>query len=150
MLGKSEIKNKIRSLLEKVVKDINLSINGWCLRQQDILGVKEIEIEDNYIIVRLEGALDASTIPIVKKQQKKHKNQFDKHIIIDFYDVEHIDCAILAMLVNLFMELKSNSRKLVIVNATEQLMGYTKILRLQSVINIFPDEKTAVASLSCT
>ena len=152
MLDRKEIREdltgQIVRLFEKGVDYINSTINRGDVKENNFLCMKKVEIEDNYIIVRLQGVFDSSTIPRVREQHKDYENQLDKHIIADFNDVEHIDCSTLATLVSLFLALKTHNKKLVIINATEELVAYTDILRLKPVISILASEEDAIAQLA--
>lgn len=140
MLHRRKIGEKLRDLIEKNISYLNPGAKERY--------IEEVKVEDTYVVVRLRGAIDATTIPIVRERHNGHVAQLDKHIIVDFKNVEHMDCSTIASLMNLFAELKSHNKKLVIINATDQLIGYTEILRLKPAICIFSKEKEAITYLN--
>jgi len=79
------IRGKVEEILEVGLIRLNVAIRGGHIRESDLICIKEIKEMDEYIIVRLKGALDASTIPGAREQKKSQGERFDKHIIIDFY-----------------------------------------------------------------
>ena len=140
MLHRRKMGEKLWDLIEKNISDFNPGAKERY--------IEEVKVEDTYVVVRLRGAIDATTIPIVQERHNDHVARLDKHIIIDFKNVEHVDCSTIASLINLFAELKAHNKKLVIINETDQLIGYTEILRLKPAICIFSKEEEAIAYLS--
>lgn len=140
------IQDAIKESIQKNIGNARLPVDE--LRKKDLFCIKELEIEGDYVIVKLQGAVDSSTIPFAQKQSRNYKDQLDKHIIVDFKDAGRIDCSTLAILVELFTELKSNHKKLIIINATKELIGYTDILHLRPFISILKNKKQALAYLS--
>jgi len=114
--------------------------------------IKKIQETDTLVIIRLKGFIDSYTIPILvkfgKKDSSKTERYLNKHILLDFKDVTHIDSATLASLIQLLNELKARHRKLGIVNATLLLKNYLRITRLESLIRIYKSEKAALEDLT--
>ncbi|MDP8264023.1 MAG: STAS domain-containing protein [Candidatus Aceula lacicola] len=106
--------------------------------------IKEIVIKDDYIIFRMIGSVDMLTIPAFPDPPRNNKKMINKHIIIDFCDVDNIDSATLASLVAILFELKEAKRKLAIINATSLLRRYIDILQLGSIVKIYRNEKAAI------
>jgi len=110
--------------------------------------VKELKETDELIMVRLKGVIDTYTLPIIKAEHDSEiKENLDKHILLDFKDVTHVDSATLASLIQLLNELKMHNKKLGITNATFLLKNYLGITRLESMVHIYETEKAALKDL---
>jgi anti-anti-sigma factor len=138
MPDKESMRHKIKEMIECAAKGI----------KESRVYVKEIVMEEEYVIVKLQGAFDAETIPIIKERYTRESYRFDKHVVLDFEDVKRIDSATLAVLVNLFAELKAHDQKLIIINAMKELVSYISILRLESVITILSSEEEALIEIA--
>ena len=146
--AKKEIKRAIKKTtghVEKVgIKDVLKNKSGKVFNC-----VREIKETDSLVIVRLKGSIDAYAIPKIEtKYGSEIEKNLDKHILLDFKEVSHIDSATLASLVLLLNELKVHHRKFGVVNPTPLLMNYININKLESKVRIYKNEKTALRNLS--
>ena len=142
------MRNRIREFLESGIKKLNEAINCGHIKDSDNIYIKAMEENDDYVTIRLKGELDASNISNANDQNRNNRERFDKHVILDFESVKRIDCATVAVLVNLFTELKAHDKKLVIINATKELVSYTAILRLEPIITIVFNEEEALEKIA--
>lgn len=135
--AKKEIKRTIKKVVGNVkkvsAKDVFKNKKGKVFSC-----VREIKETNSLVIVRLKGSIDAYTIPKIEtKHGSEIEKNLDKHILLDFKEVSHIDSATLASLVLLLNELKVHHRKLGIVNPTPLLMNYININKLKSKVRIY-------------
>jgi len=115
-------------------------------QQRKLPFIKEIILDDNTALVKLKGAVDSSTIPLMKKDRRKNFTG-QRHIILDFKEVEHIDSSTLGQLVMVFLELKANNKRLAVINVTAPLQNYIDLLKLNSIVKTYTSKKAALAAL---
>ena len=112
--------------------------------------IESIEDFGKFWIIRFQGVLDKTTIPVNKEwsdRYLKEHQMFDKSIIVDLNKVEHVDSAALAMCVLRLTQFKQSGQKLVIINAPEEFKRLAEIERVSEHIMYYASEKEAVASL---
>ncbi len=106
--------------------------------------IKELVLEDDYVIFRLQGDIDVSIIPNFPEGTQHDKNISKKHFIIDFKDVAHVDSSTIASLVRIFSQLKVVKKKLVVINVTAFLKNYIEIFKVALVVKICKSEEQAL------
>jgi len=121
-------------------------------RENDELPPQIRSIEDfgKFWVVRFQGRLDKTTVPVNKAWSDKYlkeKKVFDKSIIVDLRDVEHVDSAALAMCVLRLTQFKKFGQKLLIINAPEEFKRLAEIERVAKDIQYYNSEKKAIAAL---
>jgi len=110
--------------------------------------VREIKEFDDLIIVRLQGAIDTYSIPLMTAEFEDHSYRPpNKNILLDFKKVTHVDSATLASLIRLLNELKHEEKRLGIIHATRRLKNYFKISRLEFMFKIYESESAALQEL---
>ena len=125
------------------VRDIFKNKNGKIFNY--IEEIKEIDI---LVIIKLKGSIDFHALPIIKANfENKIEKYLDKHILLDFKEVTHVDSTTLAALIQLLNELKKRNRKLGIVNITSILREYLKIANLESVVQVYKSQTEALDDL---
>ena len=146
---------KTKKRINQIIKDVRKHIKVFSIEDifknqngKTLAYIKEIKEIDNLAIVRLKGSIDSRTIPIIRANLGSDVERYlDKHILLDFEGVTHIDSATLASLIQLLSDLKARNRKLGIINMTLLLKNYLSIARLKSVVCVYRDEKSAVKDL---
>jgi len=99
-------------------------------------------------IVRFQGVIDSSTIPIISKNIKSEmKIYLDRNILLDFREATHIDSSTLAYMISLLSQLKKRDRKLGLINTSSEMDTYLDIERVRSLVHVFKNEKEALKSL---
>ena len=106
--------------------------------------IKEIKEIDDVVLVRLKGNIDAYTIPMISSDRTKPPN---RHFLLDFNDVVHIDSTTLASILILFSLLKMKGRKLGVINPTPLMKNYLKVNKLTKLVKIYNNERKAVNDL---
>ena len=113
--------------------------------------IKKIQETDDLVIIRLKGAIGFYAVPILtdfgKLNSGRTERYLNKHILLDFKEVIHIDSATLASLIQLLNELKIREKKLGIINATLFLKNYLNIAKLESIVKVYRSEKVALKEI---
>ena len=149
---------KINEEIERIIKDDGERLKSSKIEdifknknRKAFIYIKKIQETDDLVIIRLKGDIDSSSIPVLagfgKKNSGRTERYLNKHILLDFKEVTHIDSSTLASLVQLLHELKTRSRKLGVINMTLRLKNYLSIARLESVVCVYKNEKSAVRGL---
>lgn len=110
--------------------------------------IKVVEVEGETAIIRLQGEINAYTIPIIRKNCCCTKKKFDMNILFDYEEVTQIDSATLASLVLSFKELGDKNRKMAIVNMPDTLKKFIDLTRLDGLIETYEDEDAALNFLN--
>jgi len=146
---------KVKEKMEQIIGDFREHIESFHIKDffknkngESFNYIKEVKEADEYVIIRLKGTVDAHTISKVKTERRREiKKILDKHILLDFREVTHMDSAALASLLMLLSDLKKHNRKLGIVNITSLLKNYLNIHKLESAVQIYKDENAALREL---
>ncbi|MCK5450984.1 MAG: STAS domain-containing protein [Candidatus Omnitrophica bacterium] len=146
---------KTKKRMGRIIKDVRKHIKVFSIedifKNQDgtiLAYIKEIKEIDDLAIVRLKGAIDSRTIPIIRANLGSDVEKYlDKHILLDLKEVTRIDSATLASLIQLLGDLKVHNKKLGIINMTHFLKNYLSIAKLESVVCVYKDEKSAIKDL---
>ncbi len=110
--------------------------------------IKEIVRAKKLTIVRLQGAIDSSTITRLDLNISKDKKNFlDRHILLDFKDVVYVDSATLAYIIFLLDKLQKRHRKLGIINTIPLLKSRFEIEKLEKVVRVYKNEDEALRDL---
>ena len=111
--------------------------------------VQEIRDDGSIITIRFTGAIDASTIPLIERNfLDKEKEYLEKHLLLDFKDVTHVDSATIAALVLLLVDRKKTHAKIALVNLPEMLKSYLKIEHIDASVPVYESEAEARAALT--
>ena len=110
--------------------------------------IKETKRLNQTTIVRFQGVIDSSTIPIISKNIKSEmKIHLDRNILLDFRAATHIDSSTLAYMISLLNQLKEKDRKLGLINTSSDMDNYLDIEKVRSLVHVFKNEKEALKSL---
>ena len=110
--------------------------------------IKETKRLNQTTIVRFQGVIDSSTIPIISKNIKSEmKIHLDRNILLDFKKAVHIDSSTLAYMISLLNQLKKRDRKLGLINISSEMDNYLDIEKVRSSVHVFKNEKEALKSL---
>jgi len=113
--------------------------------------IKETKRLSQTTIVRFQGVIDSSTIPVISKNIKSEmKLYLDRNILLDFSNATHIDSSTLAYMISLLNQLKKRDRKLGLINTSSEMDNYLDIERVRSIVHVFKNEKEALKSLMRT
>jgi anti-anti-sigma factor len=113
--------------------------------------IKETKRLSQTTIVRFQGVIDSSTIPIISKNIKSEmKVYIDRNILLDFSEATHFDSSTLAYMISLLSQMKKRDRKLGLINTSSEMDNYLDIERVRSLVYVYKNEKEALKSLKRT
>ncbi|MFH1665597.1 MAG: STAS domain-containing protein [Candidatus Omnitrophota bacterium] len=105
-----------------------------------------LEEKDGLSILRMNGDIDISTSPQLKKSFDKMLSGRDRKVVINLKDVHYVDSSGLATLVEIFKNLRVSGGKLKLTNLSAKVKGLFEITKLDKLFDILPEEKDAVDS----
>ena len=103
-------------------------------------------IEDEYILLRVESILLIENITPLKTLLKKYVDE-NKHVLLDISGITFIDSTSLAILVKFKIELDAINKHLALINVTNDIMRLFKTTKLDKHIYIFDDVPAAMSGL---
>ena len=111
--------------------------------------IKEFKRLSQATIVRFQGVIDSSTVPIIDiKITDEMREYIDRNIILDFREVTHIDSSTLAYMVSLISQLKKQDKRLGLINTQDTtLESYLEIEGAGLNIHIYKNQKEALKDL---
>ncbi len=111
--------------------------------------INEIVESGEFIIIRLKGNIDSSTIPIFDEDLDDIIEKYlDKHVILNFEQVERVDTSTLATLIGLLDKLQKTERKLILVKINQtELDERIEISRVGTLFTVYETEGEALNHL---
>lgn len=104
---------------------------------------------DNAFIIRFKGNVDAQTIPCIRFNLEKTEDEYvSKNIIADFKNVERVDTATFAVILEFLGQLKANDNHLFLINVNTHFCNHLKLLNLANKIRVFNSEEEALKELA--
>lgn len=109
----------------------------------------DITIEDQgpIKIVRVEGRLDATTVPVLEKKLSQLIEAGHKKILVDFGRIDYLSSAGMRLLLSVTKKIKSKEGKIVMCAMNDDVMEIIKMAGFERILNIYPTEKEAIAAL---
>jgi anti-anti-sigma factor len=104
----------------------------------------DLEEIDQNMILRLDGRLDAATIPIL---ERKISSLFDEKrylIYLDFLRVDYLSSAGMRLLLSESKKLKTKKGALVLFSIGEEVMEIIKMAGFEKILLIFETEQDAL------
>jgi anti-anti-sigma factor len=120
-------------------------------RDESMPFLKEIENLKNLRIIRLQGAVDMTTLPHIEKIKAKAKEQrglMGKNILLDLKDVTHVDSATIAALLVALSEIKKEKHTLALVNIPPALKNIIDIGEYRKLVPVYANEARARSALN--
>ena len=112
--------------------------------------VKSIEIHQGVTIVRLFGSISFNNLMSVREEfMSKIKNLPTKKILFDLKHVTDADTAGLAMIINLFKQMKDSGSggRIGLINLSQKMRDLLEISKLNKVFKEYLSERHAITSL---
>jgi len=106
----------------------------------------KIEDKDGVKVYYVEGEINMSTAPQLKKDFEKFINVKTRKFIINFTSVAYIDSSGLATLVEIFKKLRGYSGALKLTNLSPKIKSLFEITKLERLFDILEDEEEAIKS----
>lgn len=106
----------------------------------------EINLEEmgRNIILRLEGRLDAATIPILERKINRLIDEHRHHLLLDFTQVDYLSSAGMRLLLTASKKLKAAKGDLVLFSVGEDVMEIIKLAGFEKILFIFETEQEAL------
>jgi anti-sigma B factor antagonist len=99
-------------------------------------------------ILEIEGKIIGEAVMALKSEIKKQVNKSEGRLILDLSDVPLMDSSALGMIVATLQELKRENGKLVLLNPQKSVSNVLSITRLDSIFEVYRDEKKAIESFN--
>lgn len=100
----------------------------------------------NIPVLRIEGKIIGDAVSSLKREMNDQINNSDGRIVLDLSNVPLMDSSALGMIVATLQELKKEKGKLVLLNPQSAVTNVLSITRLDSIIEIYRDDKKAIDS----
>ncbi len=100
----------------------------------------------NVAILDIEGAIKLGESAEFFSQALENVLQSENsNVIIDFSRINYIDSTGIGELIGYLSKFSGEHRQVILVNPSERILRLLKVVRLEKVFPIFPDEDSAVA-----
>ncbi|MDD5136258.1 MAG: STAS domain-containing protein [Candidatus Omnitrophica bacterium] len=102
------------------------------------------ESKDGLMICRMEGEIDISSSPDIKKVFDKLIAQKTPKIIVDLVSVSYVDSSGLATLVGILKNMRSYGGKMKLVGMSSKIKSLFEITKLDKLFDIAASEEEAI------
>lgn len=102
-------------------------------------------------IVRLQGKIDQTTIPAIEariQENRRAGDRIDKHIVLDFLKVDHVDSATIAFHIFHLKEYQDNGFRVGFINITHELRILLNMFKENDHFKVYASEAEAVKDLN--
>ncbi len=106
------------------------------------------ESENNYLVLSVEGEVDASSSIHLDKAIREAFDDGNKQILIDCTNLNYISSAGLGVFMSYIEEINQNAINFMLFGLTEKVLKVFGILGLDQLLNIKEDKEAAVAELN--
>ena len=110
------------------------------------MNIKQERLGDALVCV-LEGEVNISTSPELRKAFEVIIKSNEKKVLIDFSKVAYIDSSGLATLIEMLQRLKKSGGKLSFSNMSEKVKNVFEITKLDKLFSIFETREEALKNL---
>ena len=110
------------------------------------LSVK-IESEKGWVIVRIEGRLDAAFSPVLENKLRELIQAGNIHIVLDFAKVYYLSSAGMRLLLSITKQLSAEKGHLHFCSMNEEVMEIIRMAGFEHILKIFRTEKEACKAL---
>jgi len=100
--------------------------------------------QDGVTVVSVEGEINISTAPGLKKEFEKIKGA---HILVNLAKVGYVDSSGLATLVELLKKTRVKGGSLALSHLSDKVKSLFEITKLDKLFNIFPDDAAALKGM---
>lgn len=105
------------------------------------------DVQENKVIVRCEGRLDATSAPQLENTLNELIEQKHNHLVIDFCKVEYLSSAGMRLLLSMTKRLKSEGGKLVLCAIHDDVMEIIRMAGFEQILHICDSEQEALQAL---
>lgn len=104
-------------------------------------------IENDIVIISLGGELKEDNMHEVRQHVCSFlENNVLKGAIINFQEITWMDSSGIGMIISLFIEFKAKQIRLILCQLNSDLTQYFKLMNLDRVLSLYPDETKALDS----
>jgi len=97
------------------------------------------------VILRLDGRLDAATVPILERKINSLIDEKKHHLIyLDFVRVDYLSSAGMRLLLAVSKKLKAKKGALILFSVSEEVMEIIKLAGFEKILSIFETEQDAL------
>ncbi len=100
----------------------------------------------NIPILRIDGKIIGNTVIALKREMDKQIEQSGGRLILDLTGVPLLDSSALGTIIATLQSLKKIDGKLVLLNPQKSVMNVLQVTRLNTLLEIYPDEESATAA----
>lgn len=104
----------------------------------------DLEEVDQKMILRLDGRLDAATVPILERKINSLINEKRYMIYLDFLRLDYLSSAGMRLLLSVSKKLKTKKGVLVLFSIGEEVMEIIKLAGFERILLIFETEQDAI------
>ncbi len=105
-----------------------------------------IRIDGEAVIIDLHGEINAFAEEALNSAYNKAASQGESNIILNFEGVDYINSTGIALIVGLMAQARKSSRYLLTYGLSDHYVEIFRITRLADFMDIFPDERSALAN----
>lgn len=112
--------------------------------------IRQVEETDGVLIIRLACEINHDTVPAVKDEFGRMRNQFaSSNLLFDMSQVQDVDTSSIAALVDLLRHMHEHhgGERIGFVNLTEKMQALMSVYHAEGLFKSYPDEKMAVTDL---
>lgn len=106
------------------------------------------ELENNTIVLELDGEIDIYSSTEVKDTIINQIDFGAKNIIVDLENVNYIDSSGIGAFISALAVIKKINGKMVIIKVTEAVRKVFELTKLTNFFKIYKDEESAIKALS--
>jgi anti-anti-sigma factor len=108
----------------------------------------EVEGRKEGDLIRLEGRLDASTVPLLEKEMNELLSRGQKKFALDLSGVDYLSSAGMRLLLSLTKQLKGISGLIIFFRLNTEVMEIIKMGGFERILNITQTEQEAWQALN--
>ena len=113
-----------------------------------IINVKKIGQSNSITLVKVEGSLDAHTVPNFENKMNELINAGNYKILIDAEGINYISSAGLGIFMSILDTVEENGGSLSVMKATEQFSKVFAMMGFDDLFASYSNEEEAVAGIS--
>lgn len=103
----------------------------------------DLEEIDQKVILRLDGRLDAATVPILERKINSLLEEKRNLIYLDFLRIDYLSSAGMRLLLAVSKKLKTKKGALILFSIGEEVMEIIKLAGFEKILLIFETEQDA-------
>lgn len=102
----------------------------------------------NIPILRIDGKVIGNTVSALKREIDKQTEKGGGRLVLDLTNVPLLDSSALGTIIATLQAFKKIDGKLVLLNPQKAVMNVLRVTRLNTILEIYPDEEAATSAFS--